>query len=106
MVYFVESDRRSSAIIAQNVAALGITSGFEIVERQASESLRQFAARGIHCDFCFLDPPWADHTAYGATLEKLAGLPLLNEGGVVIAEHDGRFDPGDTFSGSSGTLQL
>jgi 16S rRNA G966 N2-methylase RsmD len=33
--------------------------------------------------------------AYEEMLRLIAGLELLSEGGVVIAEHDKHFDPGE-----------
>jgi 16S rRNA (guanine(966)-N(2))-methyltransferase RsmD len=105
MVYFVESHRAATAVIRQNLLSLEIERGFEILERDSATGLQQLAARTVKCDFCFLDPPYADAKEYTTTLQALASLPLLRPTGLVIAEHDRRFDPGETFSGSAGRLQ-
>jgi 16S rRNA (guanine966-N2)-methyltransferase len=105
MVYFVEAHRTAAALINRNLASLGISHGFEMVECDAVQGLRRLAARDLKCDFCFLDPPWADAAAYTGTLAVLATLPLLKLSAITIAEHDRRNDPGETFSGTSATLK-
>jgi 16S rRNA (guanine(966)-N(2))-methyltransferase RsmD len=94
MVYFLEPARAAAAAIRQNLRALGVEAGFEIHEREAAPALQRLESAGITCDVCFLDPPWADHDAYAETLGVLAAARLLKPAGVVVAEHDKRFDPG------------
>lgn len=106
MVYFVESSRAAVAMIQQNLKSLGIMEKFEILHRHADEGLRQLAKQGVPGDICFLDPPYADHAAYGKTLEALANASVLKADGTAIAEHDRHFDPGENFSGAAGELQL
>ena len=94
-VYFVECSRTAARIIRENLAALQITEGYEILEKRAPEALRELASREVRCRFCFLDPPYKMEGAYEETLRLIAGLELLSEDGVVIAEHDKHFDPGE-----------
>jgi 16S rRNA (guanine(966)-N(2))-methyltransferase RsmD len=105
IVYFVESHRAAATIINQNLSGLGINTGFEVLARPAVEALRQLAARGLQCDFCFLDPPWADAAAYTGTFTMLATLPVLKATSIAIAEHDRRYDPGEAFAGAAGSLE-
>lgn len=105
MVYFVEAQRSAAALISNNLASLGISSGFEVMERDAVQGLRQLAARNVKCDFCFLDPPWADAAAYNGTLAAIVNAAVLNSGAITIAEHDRRNDSGEAFSGAAGTLK-
>ena len=104
-VYFVESHRAAATVIRQNLASLAIENGFELLQRDCFHALQQLRTRAVKCDFCFLDPPYAEAEAYGRTLEGLANLPLLHAAGIVIAEHDRRFDPGDGFTGPAARLQ-
>ena len=101
MVHFVESARVAAAAIWQNLQALGIKGGFEVSERPALTALRQMERAAITCDYCFLDPPWADAESYCDVLALLAQSPMLKPASIVIAEHDQRFDPGAAF----GTLR-
>ena len=98
-VYFVECSRKAVRIIRENLAALQITQGFEILEKRTPEALRELSARGVRCRFCFLDPPYKMEGAYEEVLRLIAGSELLSEDGVVIAEHDKHFDPGEGSGG-------
>lgn len=97
MVYFVESSRRAAEAIRANLAALGITEGFEVAERDAMAALRLLEARPAAADVCFLDPPYRQTGDYEQVLSFLARSSLLKPGGLVIAEHDKRLDPGESF---------
>ncbi|HWZ43104.1 MAG TPA: 16S rRNA (guanine(966)-N(2))-methyltransferase RsmD [Candidatus Saccharimonadales bacterium] len=101
MIYFVESSKRAARTLRENLHALGIKSGFEVVEREAASGLRQLNAQAVGCDFCYLDPPYRKMGDYSQTLSFLAESKLIAPGGLVIAEHDKHFDPGETF----GSLQ-
>lgn len=97
MVYFVEQSRSVAAIVRENLQSLAITTGFEVVERDATEAVRQLSAHGVVCDFVFLDPPYADAAAYHSTLSALAQTTLLKPGSIVVAEHEKHFDPEEQF---------
>jgi 16S rRNA (guanine966-N2)-methyltransferase len=97
MVHFVESSSRAVRAIRANLAALGITQGFEIVEREATMALRQMEAQQTAGDFCFLDPPYRQTGDYEQVLKFLSRSRLLKPEGLVIAEHDKHFDPGESF---------
>ena len=100
-VYFAESSRAAAGLIGENLGSLGIAGGFQIVQGEAGKALRQWERTGVAADFVFLDPPYRLREEYARTLEALAGLKLLRESSVVIAEHEKRFDPGAEF----GTLR-
>jgi 16S rRNA (guanine(966)-N(2))-methyltransferase RsmD len=103
-VYFVEQASRAARVIAKNLESLGIGGqapgeSCEILERDSSAALRLLEARGVTCDFCFLDPPYRKSGAYEQVLSLLARSPLLKATSMVIAEHDKHFDPGEAFGG-------
>jgi 16S rRNA (guanine(966)-N(2))-methyltransferase RsmD len=97
MVHFVESSKAAAELIAGNLRALGIASGFQIVKVEAGKALRQLEAAKRVADFVFLDPPYAMQEEYAKTLAALGESKLLRERSVVIAEHEKRFDPGEAF---------
>jgi 16S rRNA (guanine(966)-N(2))-methyltransferase RsmD len=101
MVYFVESSKAASELIAVNLKSLEIAQGFQIMRVEAGKSLRQLEAAGNIADYVFLDPPYSMQDEYAKTLAALAESRLLGKRSLVIAEHDKRFDPGEAF----GTLQ-
>lgn len=97
MVFFVESSKAAAELIAANLKSLGIARGFRIVKADTGQALRQMEAAGTVAHFVFLDPPYSMQNEYEKTLAALAQSKLLGERGMVIAEHEKRFDPGDTF---------
>ena len=96
-VYFVEASRVAAATIRENLRSLGIDEGFEVHEREVATALRQLESAAVSCDFCFLDPPWADAEAYEEALGLLGQSQLLKPASIVVAEHDKRSDPGEKF---------
>lgn len=96
MVYFVEHSRRAAELIKQNLESLRISGGFQILQQEAKHALFQLNAQTIQPSFVFLDPPYRIQNAYRDTLEALAGTELARNA-LVIAEHEKRFDPGDSF---------
>jgi 16S rRNA (guanine(966)-N(2))-methyltransferase RsmD len=98
MVYFVESSKAAADVISGNLKSLGILRGFQIIRLDTAKALRQLEAAGNSADFIFLDPPYSLQEEYAKTLAALAESKLLHERSVVIAEHEKRFDPGDTVA--------
>ena len=95
-VYFVEHSRRSAEVIRENLASLKITQGAEILQQEVSHAIPYLAQRGLRANFVFLDPPYQSQNAYREALEALASSEFARDT-LIIAEHDKRFDPGETF---------
>jgi len=93
-VHFAESSSRAARVLRQNLASLGLEDG-DVAERDAAEALRQWERDGVQFDVCFLDPPYRLHGAYAEILRTIARATLLRAGGIVVAEHEKRFDPGE-----------
>jgi 16S rRNA (guanine(966)-N(2))-methyltransferase RsmD len=94
MVYFVDSAKPAVELIRQNLHSLTITEGFQILPQETAKAISQLARQQIKPDYVFLDPPYQLREAHQQTLEKLGSL---SERALVIAEHEKRFDPGDSF---------
>jgi 16S rRNA (guanine(966)-N(2))-methyltransferase RsmD len=97
MVCFVESSKPAADLIAENLKSLEISNGFQIVRTEVAKGLRQLEAAGNVSDYIFLDPPYSMQDEYTKTLAALAASKLLSKRGMVIAEHQKRFDPGEVF---------
>jgi 16S rRNA (guanine(966)-N(2))-methyltransferase RsmD len=97
MVYFVESSKAAAELIGENLKSLGTESGFRILKAEVGKTLAQLEGSGVVADFVFLDPPYRMQKEYAWTLRALAGSMVVRASGVVIAEHEKRFDPGDAF---------
>jgi 16S rRNA (guanine966-N2)-methyltransferase len=94
MVYFVENAKPAAELIRQNLQSLAITAGFQILQQESAKAISQLQRQQIKPDYIFLDPPYQLREAYQQTLEKLGGV---SERALVIAEHEKKFDPGETF---------
>jgi 16S rRNA (guanine966-N2)-methyltransferase len=97
MVHFVESSARAAHLIKQNLAGLGIETGFQILKQDSIRALRGLESESAVADFVFLDPPYHMEEAYRQTLEALLKSRLPKPSGIVIAEHQKKFDPGEAF---------
>ena len=97
MVYFVECSKAATELIGENLKSLGTESGFRILKAEVRKALAQLEGSGVAADFVFLDPPYRMQEEYAWTLRALADSMVVRASGVVIAEHEKRFDPGDAF---------
>jgi 16S rRNA (guanine966-N2)-methyltransferase len=96
MIHFVESSGRAAQLIKQNLASLEIETGFQVLKQDSIRALSGMELDGA-ADFIFLDPPYDMKDAYRQTLQTLSESPLLKPEGLVIAEHQKVFDPGEAF---------
>jgi len=105
MVYFVENSKPAAELVRLNLQSLGIAQGFQIVQQDSAQALAQLQRQQIQPDYIFLDPPYAQREAYQQTLEIL-GTSNLSARALVIAEHEKKFDPGNSFEGLERTRKL
>lgn len=96
-VYFVESARAAAELIEQNLRPLNSDAEIQILRQDVAAAIRALQRRNLQPDFIFLDPPYAMRDAYRQTLSDLAASPLSDKA-LVIAEHEGKFDPGENFA--------
>jgi 16S rRNA (guanine966-N2)-methyltransferase len=101
LVYFIESSKAAADLIAANLKSLEISHGVQILKLDVAKALRQLEANSSKADFIFLDPPYSMQDEYAKTLAALAESKLVSERTIIVAEHEKRFDPGET----SGQLQ-
>ena len=91
-VTFVEKTKQATRAIRENLKSLEISDGADVIEQDVLKSLPQLDSP---YDYCFFDPPYRMEGQYEGVLRALSELSVMKPGGVVIAEHDKRFDPGD-----------
>jgi 16S rRNA (guanine966-N2)-methyltransferase len=83
----VESNLKAARLVRENLAALEIRAGAELMQGDALAGLERLAARHLMADFIFLDPPYEDMEAHLNVLEYLDTSHLVAPGGLVIIEH-------------------
>jgi len=94
---FVETSVPAAKLIEQNLHSLGIVDGYKILRDDLAGVIWRLQREHFAADVVFLDPPYRLQQAYEATLTALAESSLVWAMSVVIAEHEKKFDPGDTF---------
>jgi 16S rRNA (guanine966-N2)-methyltransferase len=88
---FIESHAAGARLVKQNLDALGIRSGAEVIEADAVRGLEKLSGRRLVADFIFLDPPYKGDE-YLRVLEFLDDSHLVAPYGLVIAEHHRRME--------------
>ena len=94
-VVFVESSAKAAAVIRENLLSLGIAEGYLVLRSDVTTALRKLET-AAPAEIVFLDPPYAGQALYHGTLEALGKWNGINPESLVIAEHNKRFDPGET----------
>ena len=84
---FIESNPKAARIVRQNLEALGIRAGAELIEADAVRGLERIAAQRRIADFVFLDPPYKETEEHLRVLEFLDTSHLIAPRGLVIVEH-------------------
>jgi 16S rRNA (guanine(966)-N(2))-methyltransferase RsmD len=90
----VDADAAACALARKNVDALGFGARVRVVCRPARAWLAHAEGR---FGWIFLDPPYAAVAELDGALALLA--PLVEPGGVVVAEHEWRRAPADAYGG-------
>jgi len=86
-VILVEANARAARLIRENLAALGIRAGAELIEADALAGIEKIGKRHLIADFIFLDPPYEETEEHFRVLEFLDTSHLIAPHGVVIVEH-------------------
>lgn len=83
-VVFLERQRGALRLIRDNLGLAPWSGAWEVLEADASASLRDLARAGTRFDVVFLDPPYDEPSLPGAL--RLAAR-LLDPAGLLILEH-------------------
>ena len=86
-VVFIEHHRAAAQMIRQNLAALKIDSGYELLTCSVLTGIERLEKQGERFDIVFLDPPYAEIREYHHTLRQLARSSLLLPTSMVVSEH-------------------
>jgi len=97
-VVFVEKDRRSAALLQDNLQRLGVSERAIVRAGEALPTIVSLGREGRKFDLVFMDPPY-DHPVVEQTLEALSRAAILEREGWVIAETSHRNPPVKLCSG-------
>jgi len=88
----VESNAKSARLIRENLKALEIGAGAELIEAHAMAALEKIEKRHLIADFVFLDPPYEKAEEYSRVLDFLDASHLIAPQGIVIVEHRSKME--------------
>ena len=91
-VILVESNAKAAKLIRENLAALGIQAGVELIAADALKALEKIARQRWMADFIFLDPPYEKTEEHVSVLEFLDASHVVAPQGIVIVEHRSRME--------------
>jgi 16S rRNA (guanine(966)-N(2))-methyltransferase RsmD len=89
-VYFVDRSDRAIRAIRTNLEALGVESGYRVLEMEPKRAFRLLAAEPVAFDLVFLDPPYGKPELPLRDLEALGDGSSMSPGGLVVVEHSAR----------------
>lgn len=84
-IYFV--DREEKAIKTIKINTKNMNDDFEIIKDDYKSALLKFSKNNIKFDLIYLDPPYASDCVENS-LDLIEKYKLLNEGGIIVIEHD------------------
>jgi 16S rRNA (guanine966-N2)-methyltransferase len=105
-VTFVERDRRASALIEENLAQCGVTSGYAIIRAPADRAVATLQADPalVPFDIILLDPPY-DQPPGRVLVDVGSHNRLLAPGGILVLEH-ARREPSPDAAGHFARTRL
>ncbi|OYD06436.1 16S rRNA (guanine(966)-N(2))-methyltransferase RsmD [Paludifilum halophilum] len=87
---FIDQSRSSVDTVRNNLNAAGLEGRAEVYRRDAKAAIRALVRRNVSFRYIFLDPPYRDPILPGV-VHQIAEGNLLEEGGVLVAEHAAQF---------------
>jgi 16S rRNA (guanine(966)-N(2))-methyltransferase RsmD len=99
-VAFVERDRRAQALIAENLAACGVTNGYAIIRASFARAVADLPPASF--DLVLLDPPYDE--APDAAIACAARVLAAN--GVLVLEHTRRRPAPESSGGLARTRDV
>ena len=105
-VVLVDSDAAAIQAIRSNAALLAGAGGeVEVLRQDARLALPALAGRGRRFDVIYLDPPYSGEL-YEPLLQAVAGSSLLEQDGVLVAEHFKKLPLPETIGALSQTRSV
>lgn len=84
---FVDSSRTAVDCLRKNIGLLKMEERTRVIQRDLSRGVQFLNKAGGPFDLIFMDPPYGQGWC-GAIIPSLLSLPLLEEKGVLVLEHD------------------
>ena len=100
-VAFLESSPGASSIIRENIESLGLSlsNDYKVLNKVVEAGMKILQQAGLKFDIVFFDPPYAAASEYPKVLEALQQHRILEDEGIVIAEHSKHLKLADETAG-------
>ncbi|WP_073148957.1 16S rRNA (guanine(966)-N(2))-methyltransferase RsmD [Paramaledivibacter caminithermalis] len=85
--FLVEKNRKCYDIIKKNIMKTKLNDKIKIIIKDVYSTLKNFSKIGEKFDIIFMDPPYLKGHIL-TCLKEIKELDLLNEDGIIVAEHD------------------
>ena len=95
---FCDNNRESIALIKRNIANCRAEEWSELIPGDYEKCLMRMSERGIKADIFLLDPPYKKGL-YPRCFELIRELNLLEEDGIIVAEHKREDEFPEEFEG-------
>ncbi len=92
----VDASPQSGRAIRENLRRLGLLDRAQVLIMPAERALRQLATKAEAFDLIFVDPPYGQ-SLIDRTLKIVAQGSILNDAGVLVAEHGQRDEVAERF---------
>lgn len=86
---FVDNQKKALSVIRKNIASCGLESASRVICWNLSRNLSCVKDHEPHFDLVFLDPPYS-RDLIPKTLQGLIDAHCLDDGALIVCEHDGR----------------
>ena len=87
MVYFIDKSYLSIKIIKENLEHTGLEWKTKVIKGESIKSVGLLGGQSIKFDYIFIDPPYGNNLTINA-IESIWNEDILDEGGIIIVEHE------------------
>lgn len=84
---FIDTDAKAISTIKDNIEKCKVSDRATVYKNDVSRAMEMLANRSKKFDYIFMDPPYKSGLVE-KTIDKVAELDLLKDGGLLIAEHE------------------
>jgi len=86
--WFFDISPKSMAVVEANLKRAGFGHRAHCRVMAADEAIRHLAARGIQCDFVFMDPPYAQGGESVDLITSIIDKKIMKSDGIIMMEHE------------------
>lgn len=92
--YFCDMSRDSISVVKSNLEKARIDSEAVVINSDYKDAISRLSRDGVKFDIIFLDPPYYKGL-FEDVLNRIQDNKILDEEGIVVAEHDAKDDLSD-----------